>query len=569
MKNKYFVSKQTPIQPTTKYDSPCCKDGCHTKTGCIKQNLHLVIQNLRITNKQEKLLVGPVSFRLSSGEIYALIGESGSGKTLIALSIIRLLHDDLMISSGKIYHNRKNLFTLSEAEMSQIRGNKIAMIFQNAMTALDPVMTVGKQLKEAMTRHNTISSSEEKHYLKNLLTDTGLPANQTFLNKYPHQLSGGQLQRIVIAMALCHKPQILIADEPTTALDITTQQTILRLMQQLCVKYQLTVLFVTHDLSIVRNMAHKIGVMYRGQLIEEKPTKLFFKQADHPYSQRLIKALTYQPKLRDNKTNQPLLTVKGLTVQYTTPGHNNLLPWKKNKFTAVNHISFTLYQHETMALVGESGSGKSTTGLALLNLTSISEGEIIFENSNIEKLNRKQMLLLRKKMQIIFQSPLASLNPRMTVKEILEEGMISLRPNWTAATRREKAKQIMKQVCLDSHFTHRFPHELSGGQQQRIAIARALVIEPELLICDEPTSALDMSVRQEILLLLDQLQKITGVTYLLITHDLSIVPQMAKRVAVMCQGHIVEQGEVEKVFHQPKHHYTRKLLTAFANNQLK
>ncbi len=499
-----------------------------------------------------------VGFHLRAGEVYALVGESGSGKSITSLAIMRLLPDALQVTGGDVQYGDRSLFALTEQEMQEYRGRRIAMIFQDALTSLNPVQRVGAQIEETLMRHTSLSGAEARKRVVQLFEEVGLPEPDKRLDFFPHQLSGGQQQRVMIAMALACEPEVLVADEPTTALDVTIQLQVLDLIRELAKKRDLGVLLITHDMGVVRNIAHRVGVMYQGEIIEEAEVDQFFHNPQEAYSQKLIDSLPDMTHYMHGTADDPLLEVKDLEVHF--PIRRGVLQRIKGYTKAVDGISFSIGRGETLALVGESGSGKSTTGRAILNLEPATAGEIRFKGDAIQALKRREMLPYRKQIQVIFQSPFSSMNPRMTIGHILEEGMVSLGLQLTAAERSERVASLLSRVRLEPEFRHRYPHEFSGGQRQRIAIARALAVDPELIICDEPTSALDVSIRAEVLELLLDLQREFGVSYLFITHDLSIVPHLAHRLAVMQDGRIVEQGSAESVLTDPQHPYTRALL---------
>lgn len=520
----------------------------------------LSVQNLSVQLRhQSKPILSDINFTVSPGEIFALVGESGSGKSVTSLAIMRLLPDALVISEGMVNLDNQDLFALTEKEMSKIRGKKIAMIFQEPMSSLNPVQKVGDQIAESLKLHTSLSGKALKENIISLLEEVGIPDPEQRMQWYPYQLSGGQQQRVMIALALACEPDILLADEPTTALDVTIQKQILQLLKHLTQKRQLAVVLITHDIGVVQHTADRVGVMHLGTLIEQNNCVDFFKAPKEEYSQHLINSLPSQAFNLPQK-KYPLLTVKGLTVHF--PIKKGLLQRVKDHTRAVKNVSFAINKGETLALVGESGCGKTTVGRAILNLAPPTKGEIWFENHRLDILNRKNMMRFRQKIQVVFQNPFSSMNPRMTVGDIIEEGMISLCPELSEKQRRDRTIRLLQKVQLEPEHRHRYPHEFSGGQRQRIALARALVVEPEILICDEPTSALDVSTRAEILQLLQKLQNELGVSYLFITHDLSVIPMLAHRVAIMENGAIVEQGHTEQVMTNPTHPYTKTLLAA-------
>ncbi len=526
------------------------------------QTPRLSVRNLsvRLTGNGQTSILDDVSLDLHAGEIYALVGESGSGKSVTATAIMRLLPDALTITAGEVLLEGDNLFALTEQAMTSVRGARIAMIFQDPMSALNPVQRIGDQIAETLRLHARDNEQNIRNRVVELLTETGIPDPERRVDWYPHQLSGGQQQRVMIAMALACEPDILLADEPTTALDVTIQKQILALVAELTLKRRLAVLLITHDMGVVRTTADRVGVMYQGQIIEEAACEDFFNHPKEAYSRRLIDSLPDMSAYRPEEHETPLLTVQDLKVHF--PIRKGILQRVHDHTRAVDGISLDIRRGETLALVGESGSGKSTTGRAILNMDRVTAGAIHFDGQDITNLSRRAMLPLRKRIQVIFQSPYASMNPRMTVGAIIEEGMMSLLPEMNKPQRQGRIEALLEQVQLEPEHRLRYPHEFSGGQRQRIAIARALAVEPDLIICDEPTSALDVSIRAEVLELLQTLQNNLGVSYLFITHDLSIIPQLAHRVAVMKDGVIVEQGKTEQIITRPQHPYTQTLLAS-------
>ena len=522
--------------------------------------IELSVKNLSVANNGE-LLLKKISFELYTGEIYALVGESGSGKSLTSLAMMRLLPNTLSICSGEVKLQEENLFSLTEQAMQNVRGSRVAMIFQDALSSLNPVQTVGQQVKETLMQHRTLATADINKKIIALFEEVGLPDPEKRLSFYPHQLSGGQQQRIMIAIALACEPDILIADEPTTALDVTLQKQVLELIVNLAKNRGLAVLLITHDMGVVKNTANRVGVMYRGEIIEQATTEAFFDSPQERYSQQLIDSIPDMKHYMETSiNNSPLLKLNDVAVHF--PIRKGIWQRVISHTKAVDGVSLEIYTGQTLALVGESGSGKSTMGRAILNLDPITLGKIYFKGYRIDNLNRKAMLPYRKKIQVIFQSPYSSMNPRMTAGDIIEEGMISLGLGFTAEQRKKRVLSLLERVRLGADFRYRYPHQFSGGQLQRIAIARALAVDPELIICDEPTSALDVSIRAEVLELLLDLQREFGVSYLFITHDLSIVPHLAHHLAVMQNGKIVEQGITEHVLTNPKLSYTKALLAS-------
>ncbi|MEY8247739.1 MAG: dipeptide ABC transporter ATP-binding protein [Bermanella sp.] len=519
----------------------------------------LSLKNLQVAAADKRLVKG-VSFDIKQGEIFALVGESGSGKSLTSLAIMRLLPPTLTIAAGEVYFAQQNIFSLTETEMNGVRGKKIAMIFQEPQTSLNPVQTVGVQLQEVLQLHQNIKNSALQAKLVALLQEVGIPEPAARLNWYPHQLSGGQKQRVMIAMALACEPELLVADEPTTALDVTIQRQILDLLNHLRKTRKLSVLLITHDMGVVAEMADTVAVMRAGEILEQADCKAFFASPQHEYSQRLINSLPKSDDYIHHAGAENLLEVTDLRVWFAKK--KGILQRTVGHTKAVDGVSFKVAKGETLAIVGESGSGKTTMGKAILRLNPLHSGSVKFNGQELAGLTHGQFLPLRRDIQVIFQDPFSSMNPRMSVREIIEEGMVSLKVESRAQKREEIMCALLLRVGLEPAHLDRYPHEFSGGQRQRIAIARALAVKPKLIICDEPTSALDVSIRGQVLALLNELQQETGVSLLFITHDLSIVPHLAHRVAVMKDGVIVEQGTTEQVMTTPVHEYTRALLQA-------
>lgn len=504
-------------------------------------------------------LLRDLSFTIAPGEIFALVGESGSGKSLTALGIMRLLPPAITLGSGDIQLHGTSLFELREAQMQAVRGRKISMIFQEPMTALNPVMRVGEQVAEVIRLHLGLDAEAARHKVIALFDEVGIPDPDQRYGWYPHQLSGGQKQRIMIAIALACDPELLIADEPTTALDVTTQAQILALLRNLQRSRALAILFITHDMGVVYDIADRVAVLQAGRMVEQAPVADFFAAPQHEYTKKLMHDALPQPGFKTEPPSDALLEVRDLKVHF--PIKKGLLKRTVGHVRAVDGVSFTIPKGETLALVGESGSGKSTIGQAILRLIDATEGTIRFDGDEITRLSERAMKPLRKKVQVIFQDPFSALNPRMTIGACIREGMQSLGVGAQDRTSLDaRVDRLLEQVGLLPEHKTRYPHEFSGGQRQRIVIARALAVEPALIICDEPTSALDVSIRAQVLDLLESLQQRHGLSYLFITHDLSIISRIAHRVAVMEQGKIVETGPVEAVLHTPQHPYTRQLL---------
>jgi len=521
----------------------------------------LKVKNLSLKVGYQELLKS-VSFEIKRGEIFALVGESGSGKSLTSLAVMRLLPDALSVTSGDILLNDASLFSISEFDMQKVRGRKIAMIFQEPMTALNPVMTIGEQVAEVIRLHLNLSEKEIKAKVIELFEEVALKDAETRYGWYPHQLSGGQKQRVMISMALACEPELLIADEPTTALDVTIQAQVLALLKEIQTKRLLSILFITHDMGVVAQMADTIAIMRQGEVLEIASRDDFFQNPKHEYTKSLLRDALPSTEVRTSLTEEsPLLEIKDLKVHF---------PIKKGFFKrtvghtkAVDGISLNIPKGKTLALVGESGSGKSTIGVSILRLLDTTDGSIFFKGVDLTKLSQKELLPYRKKVQIVFQDPYSALNPRMTIGEIIREGMVSLKVGLQDKEVQDMViKDLLVKVGLEFEHFYRYPHEFSGGQRQRIGIARALAVEPELIICDEPTSALDVTVRSQVLKLLKDLQKERGLSYLFITHDLSIIRIIADEVAVMKEGKIVEHGSVEEVMGNAQHEYTQKLLAS-------
>ncbi len=580
--------------------------------------------------------VDDVSFTLEKGKTFALLGESGCGKSMTALSLLRLNPQPVSrIVAGQVELAGQDLLTVSEADMQHIRGRRIAMIFQEPQSSLNPVLTVGQQIGESLQWHFEIEGQALHDRIITLLMSVGIPDPQQRLKDYPHQLSGGMKQRVMIAIALAGEPELLIADEPTTALDVTIQAQILELLKQIQRDTGMAILLISHDLAIVAQMADHVAVMYAGQIVETGHREQFFKQAKHPYSQKLFEALptgqkrqqqltvikgnvpaldtvfkgcrfvercdlalthcrtmipewieenehgarchllasehkgktvskaqafTHSPIKEIATTESPVLTVSTLRVHF--PIRKGLFQRVIGHVKAVDDVSLQLRQAETVALVGESGCGKTTVGKAILQLIPVTAGNVTYQQAVLNQLSPSQLKQHRNALQIVFQDPYASMNPRMTVMQVIEEAMISGLVNKDATARAKRVDALLERVGLDTQYKHRYPHEFSGGQRQRICIARALAADPKIIICDEPTSALDVSVQAQILNLLRELQQEFKLSYLFITHNIAVVDYLAHSVAVMYLGRIVEQGRRDEVLQSPKHPYTQALLAA-------
>lgn len=598
----------------------------------------LNVQNLVVDLQTEVGMaraVDALNITLQKGQTFALVGESGCGKSMTALSLLRLLPDNAVIQNGKVNLSDVDVFQLSENQMRTIRGRRISIIFQEPSTSLNPVMTVGDQILEVIHQHTELRAEASRSRAIDWLNKVGLPEPERRMGSYPFEMSGGQLQRVMIAIALAAEPDLLIADEPTTALDVTIQAQILDLLKSLQQERGMAMLLITHDLAVVSGMADQVALMYAGQIVEVASAADFFVRPSHPYAKLLLQALPgedlrgrqlaaihgtvppltqafkgcrfaprcpYQTDACTEKAvvmtalseshnvrcvrvndatlqslslppllerlpesahdHSVLLSVKNLSVTYAMGG--GVLGGKKT-FQAVKNVSFEIQKGQTLALVGESGCGKTTIGKALLQLltpqTKVS-GQAMLQGQDLFQLQGQALQASRKQMQIIFQNPFASLNPRMRVQEILEEGMKSLHPEWSVQQRQADLKVLMDQVGLRTDALDRYPHEFSGGQRQRIAIARALAVKPSLIVCDEPTSALDVSVQAQILNLLRELQDHLGVSYLFVTHNIGVVAYLADKVAVMHAGEMVEMGDASQILNNPQDPYTKSLLSA-------
>ena len=549
----------------------------------------LSVSNLTTSFRVEGLwkpVVRNISFDIKPQETLAVVGESGSGKSVTALSIMRLTPPGSSRIEGSIKLNGKELLTLPDAQMREIRGNEIAMIFQESMTSLNPVLTIGFQIAEALILHRGLSRSEAEAETIRLLEKVKIPSAKSRFHEYPHRFSGGMRQRVMIAMALACKPKLLIADEPTTALDVTIQAQILELIKQLQHEEGMSVLFITHDMGVVAEIADRTVVMYNGDEIETGPTENIFANPQKPYTKALLSAVprlgSMEGRLRpmrfpvvDRNTGQsdvptevpdtvqaaerPVLEVAGLTTRFEI--RSGLLSSVKGRVHAVENVSFSLKAGETLALVGESGCGKSTTGRSVLRLVEPLSGSVLLDGVDVLKLSQGELREQRKRMQMIFQDPFASLNPRMNVGAAIAEPLL-INNLASRSEARDKVADLLKRVGLLPEMANRFPHEFSGGQRQRICIARALAVEPRLIVADEAVSALDVSVKAQVVNLMLDLQARMGLGYLFISHDMAVVERVSHRVAVMYLGEIVEIGPREAIFGNPQHPYTKRLLAA-------
>jgi len=531
----------------------------------MTQNIAIQARNIGVSFKVDGGMieaVKDVSFTLHKGQTIALVGESGSGKSVTARAIMKLLSKRATVSPGsEILYGGQNMAQLSDGDMRHLRGNRLTMIFQEPMSSLNPVYTIGTQLAEVLRIHQKISKADALKRAVELLAEVQIPDPEARVRQYPHQLSGGQRQRVMIAMALANSPDVLIADEPTTALDVTVQAEILNLIKALQQKNGMAVILITHDLTVVRQFADHVYVMQHGLVREEGPTETVFSDPQHPYTRRLLSS---EPKGSANPLEgSPETVLEGRNVRVTYHlRKGGAFRGTMYDLQAVDGLSLTLKRGETLGLVGESGSGKTTFGQALLRLNKLTGGEVDFLGNRIDSLDRQGMKPYRQRMQIVFQDPFSSLNPRMSVRQLIEEGLIVNGIGKTRAERIERVKQALRDAGLPDTILSRFPHEFSGGQRQRLAIARAIALEPEFILLDEPTSALDLSVQAQIIELLRKLQRDRGLSYLFISHDLKVVRALCHRVIVMQQGQIVEQGPVADVLENPQTAYTRRLVRA-------
>ncbi len=511
-----------------------------------------------VNGEQQDRVVSGVSFEVRRGETLALVGESGSGKSVTALSLLRLLPYPLARHpSGSIHYGGEDLLKLEEDRLRGIRGNRIAMIFQEPMTSLNPLHSIEKQINEVLALHKGLSGKAATERTLELLELVGIPEPHKRLKAYPHELSGGQRQRVMIAMALANEPELLIADEPTTALDVTVQLKILDLLKDLQARLGMALLLISHDLNLVRRIAHRVCVMQQGRIVEQASCEKLFHAPQHPYTQELIGADPSGDPVAV-APGQPLLEVEDLRVWF--PIKKGLLRRTVDHVKAVDGINFSLPQGQTLGIVGESGSGKSTLGLAILRLLG-SRGAIRFRGQELQGLTQHQVRPLRRQMQVVFQDPYGSLSPRMSVGQIVGEGLRIHRMG-TAEEQEQAIIDALVEVDLDPDARHRYPHEFSGGQRQRIAIARALVLKPALILLDEPTSALDRTVQRQVVELLRSLQAKYNLTYLFISHDLAVVRALSHQLIVVKEGQAVEQGPAERIFAAPQHSYTQQLLDA-------
>ena len=559
---------------------------------------------VKFYNQEDKIwleTVHKVSFNLEKGKVLGIVGESGSGKSVTSFSIMRLHDSKNTQINGEIDLDNVNLLKLSKQEIRNYRGNKIAMIFQEPMTSLNPVFTCGEQVKEAIMLHQHVDKQTAKQLTIDLFKEVQLPRPENIFDSYPHQLSGGQKQRVMIAMALSCNPELLIADEPTTALDVTVQKTILQLLARLKKERNMAMIFISHDLGLMSEIADELLVMYQGNIVEQGSAKQLFENPQHPYTKGLLacrpspknslktlptvadflnedKAIGVQHLLAENAftpteiterrarlyKQEPILKVQDLCTWY--PIKKGLFGKTQDFVKAVDHVSFEIYPGETLGLVGESGCGKTTLGRTILRLAEPTSGKLIFDGEDITHLKRKELRRLRRDIQIIFQDPYSSLNPKITVGQSIMEPLIVHNIYANDTERKNHVLALLEKVNLSAEHFNRYPHEFSGGQRQRIVIARALALKPKFIICDESVSALDVSVQAQVLNLLRDLQEEFGLTYIFISHDLSVVKHISDRMIIMNKGKIEEQGFPEEIYESPKAAYTQKLIEAIPGN---
>ena len=554
----------------------------------MTDNSILNIKDLAISFGDNEVIHN-ISYQLNKNEILGIVGESGSGKSVSSLAILGLLPKQISkITSGHILYNNTDLTQLDSKDFQLIRGNKIAVIFQEPMSSLNPSMTCGKQVQEILLQHTKLSKKEAENEVISLFEKVKLPNPERIFKVYPHEISGGQKQRVMIAMAIACNPDILIADEPTTALDVTVQKDIIELLKELQEKTKMSIIFITHDLALISEIADRVLVMYKGEIVEQGKASAIFKSPKHNYTKALINSrpsletrLKVLPTIQDylNETiktdivssedrklnheklyaNSPLLEIVNVEKEYISKSG-----WfaKPETFKAVNNISFKLYEGETLGLVGESGCGKSTLGNAILQLDKATAGQILYKGIDITKLSNTEIKKLRKEIQIIFQDPYSSLNPRIPVGEAIMEPMQVHKLYNSDKERKEKAIEILNRVGLSEDYFNRYPHEFSGGQRQRIGIARTIALQPKLIVCDESVSALDISVQAQVLNLLNELKETFGFTYIFISHDLAVVKYMSDQLLVMNKGKIEELDDADVIYKNPKKEYTKKLIHA-------
>lgn len=526
----------------------------------------LEIKNLQIAlpaGADRPFALKDLSLTINPGEIVCLVGESGSGKSLSAGAIMRLLPEPhVRVTNGTIILEGTDLYALSEAQMKGLRGNRIGMIFQEPMTALNPQKTVGWQIDEVLRLHTKLGRKERRASVMDILHEVQIPDPQSAYNAYPHQISGGQRQRVMIAMALILKPRLIIADEPTTALDVTTQAQILKLIRSLQKVNNTGILFITHDFGVVAEIADRVAVLRLGELVEEGPAEQVLNHPQHPYTRALIAsvpALTPPPRVESQALSRPII-LKAESLQKTFKARGGLLSGKRSAVPAVKDLSFELRQGETLGVVGESGSGKTTVSRIVTRLLEADHGKVEVNGTDFLSASAREVRSMRKHIQIVFQDPMASLNPRKRVVDLIAQGpIVHGMPKEQA---RAKARELLELVELSPAAADRFPHEFSGGQRQRIGIARALALEPKIIVADEPVSALDVSVQAQVLRLLADLRERLGLSLLFVTHDLRVAAQLCDRIIVMSKGEIAETGPTSEVFANPKHEYTQRLLSS-------
>ncbi len=503
-----------------------------------------------------------VSFHVDRGEMLAIVGESGAGKSVTARAVMKLLPRTAVIApESRIEFGGARIDQFSERQMLAVRGNRISMIFQEPMSSLNPIYRIGSQIAEALIRHQGMTKKQALARALDLLKEVRIPQPEARLEQYPHQLSGGQRQRVMIATAIANNPELLIADEPTTALDVTVQAEILKLIRQLQDSHRMAVILVTHNLTIVEKVSDSVLVMRLGQMVEANSTRRLFERPESAYTRKLIAS---EPSGRPNPVppdSKVLLETEKLRVEYHLRW-GGMMSRKTSLLVAVDDVNLTVRNGETLGIVGESGSGKTTLGKAILRLIHSDSGEIEWKGERIDGLSKVEMRPLRPNLQVVFQDPISSLNPRLSVRQIVEEGLIVNDIGGNARERDARVRGALADVGLDPNTLNRFPHEFSGGQRQRIAIARALVLDPEFILLDEPTSALDLSVQSQVIDLLRDLQRRRGLTYLFISHDLKVVRALCHRVIVMCQGKVVETGTTDEIMDNPREDYTRRLVRA-------
>jgi ABC-type microcin C transport system duplicated ATPase subunit YejF len=548
----------------------------------------LTIDNFSLTFRSDQEIGGDtpvlrdINLTIKQGETHALVGESGSGKSVTAMSILRLLEDVARVRfKGRILFKGEDLLRLGKKDIRAVRGNDIAMIFQEPMTSLNPVYTIGSQLIEPLMLHRNMSKNEAGKTAVSLLARTGIRDPDRRIASYPHQMSGGQRQRVMIAMALACRPALLIADEPTTALDVTIQAQILDLIKDLQQEFNMAVLLITHDLPMVRRVADTVSIMHQGRIVEQNSTKELFADPEKEYTRKLLNAIP-DSSHKPTAQGEPLVEMEKINCEFVVSKSwegffkERTFRRKKTVVRAVDNVDITIREGATLGIIGESGSGKSTLALCLLRLNAFKGTVRYYEKDKtrdgdkegggkviqLSELSSRRMRPLRRQMQVVFQDPFSSLSPRMTVEQIIGEGLKVHKSGHSRAERRTLVRKALEEVELDPDMAGRFPHEFSGGQRQRIAIARAVILKPKLLILDEPTSALDTTIQAQIISLLKQLQQRHGMTYIFITHDLRVLRSLADELAVMRQGKIVEQGRADRIFARPAHEYTKQLLRA-------